>query len=151
MNEISDGICGADLQIMVRIRGLGRALGHVIGKGDRDDFDYVAQRRRPTAFARRQQVPMIVAHDESVLPAPDVEADVFPDDPMAPADVEDTGADIPADTGAQAAEDEHEGFPGGPSDPSMLTQYTDHVACSVWMRDVFIIFIFSYLLIKLYD
>ncbi|XP_028187785.1 uncharacterized protein LOC114374343 [Glycine soja] len=115
---------------MVRIRGLGRALGHVIGKGDRDDFDYVAQRRRPTAFARRQQVPMTVAHDESVLPAPDVEADVFPDDPMAPADVEDTGADIPADTGAQAAEDEHEGFPGGPSDPSMLTQYTDHVACS---------------------
>ncbi|XP_028187485.1 uncharacterized protein LOC114374084 [Glycine soja] len=50
---------------------------------------------------------------------------------MAPADVEDTGADIPADTGAQAAEDEHEGFPGAPSDPSVLTQYADHVACSV--------------------
>ncbi|XP_006579140.1 protein MAIN-LIKE 1-like [Glycine max] len=49
---------------------------------------------------------------------------------MAPVDVEDTGADIPADTGAQAAEDEHEGFPGGPSDPFVLTQYADHVACS---------------------
>ncbi|KAH1264993.1 Protein MAIN-LIKE 1 [Glycine max] len=49
---------------------------------------------------------------------------------MASADVEDTGADIPADTSAQAAEDEHEGFLGGPSDPSVLTQYADHVACS---------------------
>ncbi|KAH1214765.1 hypothetical protein GmHk_13G036053 [Glycine max] len=31
-----------------------------------------------------------------------------------------------------AAHDEHQGFPGGPSDPSVLTQYADHVACSVW-------------------
>ena len=31
-------------------------------------------------------------------------------------DVEDTRADIPAHTGAQAAEDEPEGFLGGPSD-----------------------------------
>ncbi|XP_028236908.1 protein MAIN-LIKE 2-like [Glycine soja] len=46
----------------------------------------------------------------------------------APAAVE----DIPADTGAEAAEDEHEGFPGGPSDPSVLTLYADHVAYSVW-------------------
>ncbi|KAH1247283.1 Protein MAIN-LIKE 1 [Glycine max] len=89
---------------MVRTRGLGRALGHVTGR----------------------------AHNEPVLPMPDVEADVFPDDPMAPTDVEDTGVDIHVDTGAQAAEDEHEGFPGGPSDPSVLTQYADHVACSVW-------------------
>ena len=51
-------------------------------------------------------------------PAPDVQADVFPDDPMASADVEDIVADILADTGTQAAEDEHEGFLGGPSDPS---------------------------------
>ncbi|KAH1256504.1 Protein MAIN-LIKE 1 [Glycine max] len=54
---------------------------------------------------------------------------------MAPAAVEDIVADIPADTGAEAVEDEHEGFPGGPSDPSVLTQYADHVACSVWMRE----------------
>ncbi|XP_025984555.1 protein MAIN-LIKE 1-like [Glycine max] len=40
--------------------------------------------------------------------------------------------DIPADTGAKPVEDAHEGFPGGPSDPSMLTLYADHVACSVW-------------------
>ncbi|KAL5161494.1 hypothetical protein HKD37_07G018770 [Glycine soja] len=73
---------------------------------------------------------MITVHDESVLPAPDVEADVFSDDPMAPADVKDTGADIPTDTGAQATNDEHEGFSGGPGDPSVLTQYADHIACS---------------------
>ena len=94
---------------------------------------------------------MTAVHDEPVIPAPDVEADVFSDDPMAPADVEDIVVDIPANTGAEAAEDEHEGFLGGPSDPSVLTQYADHVACSVWMGEVFIIFIFSYLLIILYD
>ena len=75
--------------------------------------------------------------DEPVIPAPDVQ-----DDPMeAPAAVE----DILADAGAEPAEDVHEGFPGGPSDPSVLTQYADHVACSVWTGEVFIIFIFSYL------
>ena len=100
MNEISDGICGIDLQIMVRTKGLGRVLGHVTGRGDRDDSDDAPQRQRPIAFARRLRVPVTVAHDEPVLPTPDVEADVFPDDPMAPADVENTRADIPADTGA---------------------------------------------------
>jgi len=84
-------------------------------------------------------------HDEPVVPAPDVEADVFPDEPMAPVDSEDIVANIPMDTGAEATEDEHEGFPGGPSDPSVLTQYGEHVACSVWTGEVFIIFIFSYL------
>ena len=100
MNEISDGICGIDLQIMVRTKGLGRVLGHVTGRGDCDDSDDASQRQRPIAFARRQRVPVTVAHDEPVLPTPDVEVDVFPDDPMAPTDVEDTRADIPADTGA---------------------------------------------------
>jgi len=155
VNEISDEIYGTDLQIMVRARGLGCALGHVtcrgVGRGNRDDYDDALQRRRPTASARRQRVLMTAAHDEPVVPAPDVEADVFSDDLMAPADVEDTGADIPLDTGAQAAENEHEGFPGGPNDLFVLTQYADHVACSVWTREVFIIFIFSYLLIILYD
>ena len=104
MNEISDGICGTHLQIMVRTRGLGHALGHVtgrgVGRGDRDDSDDALQRRWPTASAQRQRVPVTAAHDEPVVPMPDVEADVFPDDPIAPANVEDTGADIPADTGA---------------------------------------------------
>eukprot|EP00256_Glycine_max_P051186 XP_014617080.1 protein MAIN-LIKE 1-like [Glycine max] len=114
---------------MVRTRGLGRVLGQVtgrgVGRGDRDDSDDAPQGRRPTASTRRQLVAVTADHvDEPVIPAPDVQ-----DDPMeAPAAVE----DIPADTGAEAAEDEHEGFPGGPSDLSVLTLYADHVACSVW-------------------
>ena len=81
---------------------------------------------------------MTVDHvDEPVIPASDVQ-----DDPVeAPAAVE----DIPADTRAEPAEDAHEGFLGGTSDPSVLTQYADHVACSVWTGEVFILFIFSYL------
>ena len=78
--------------------------------------------------------------DKPVLPTPDVEADVFSDDPMAPTDVADTGVDIPADTSTQAAEDEHEGFLGGPSDPSVLTQYADHVACSMDGRGIYNIY-----------
>ncbi|KAH1199507.1 hypothetical protein GmHk_18G052852 [Glycine max] len=66
---------------------------------------------------------------------PATEADVFPNESMAGGDVEDTRADIPAHTGAQAAEDEPEGFPGGPSDPSVLTQYADHVAGNIWTRE----------------
>ncbi|XP_028214955.1 protein MAIN-LIKE 1-like [Glycine soja] len=119
-------------QIMVRTRGLGRALGQVTGRGvsrgDCDDSDDAPQRQRPTASTRRQRVVATAAHDEPVIPAPDVQ-----DDPMeAPTAVEDIVADISADTGTEAAEDEHEGFPSGPSDPSVLTQYVDHVACSVW-------------------
>ncbi|KAL5150221.1 Protein MAIN-LIKE 1 [Glycine soja] len=102
-----------------------------MGRGDRDDFDDAPQRQRPTASARRQRVAITAAHDEPVVPAPDVQ-----DDPMeAPAAVEDIVADIPADTGIEATKDEHEGFPGGSSDPSVLTQYADHVACSVWTRE----------------
>jgi len=139
---MSDGFCGTHLQIMVRTKGLGRALGQVtgrgVGKGDRDDSDDAPQRRRPTTSARRQRVAVTADHvDESVIPAPDVQ-----DDPMeAPAAVE----DIPADTGAEAAEDEHEGFSGDPSDPSVLTLYADHVAYSVWTGEVCILFIFNYL------
>jgi len=79
--------------------------------------------------------------DEPVIPASDVQ-----DDPVeAPAAVEDIPADILVDAGAEAAEDQPQGFPGGPSDPSVLTAYADHVACSVWTGEVFILFIFSYL------
>ncbi|XP_028223890.1 protein MAIN-LIKE 1-like [Glycine soja] len=125
-----------ELYINVRTRGLGRALGQVtgrgVGRGDRDDSDDAPQRRRPTASAWRQRVAVTADHvDELVIPAPDVQ-----DDPMeAPAVVEDIPADIPADASAEAAEDQHQGFPGGPSDPSVLTAYADHVAYSVWMGE----------------
>ena len=142
---MSDGFCGTHLQIMVRTRGLGRALGHVTGRGvdrgDRDDSDDAPQRRWPTASARRQRVVVTTEHNEPVVPA--TEADIFSDEPMVGGDVEDTRADIPAHTGAQVTEDELEGFPGGLSDPSLLTQYADHVAGSVWMGEVFIILNFS--------
>jgi len=79
--------------------------------------------------------------DEPVIPDPDVQ-----DDPMeAPAAVEDIPLDIPADAGAEAVEDQNQGFPGGPSDPSVLTAYANHVACNIWTGQVFILFIFSYL------
>ncbi|KAH1254847.1 Protein MAIN-LIKE 1 [Glycine max] len=129
---------------MVRTRGLGRALGHDtgrgVGRGDHDDSDDAPQRQRPTASARRQQVPVTVANDEPVVSATDadgasVEADVYADEPIAGGDVQDTGVDTPADTGAQAAEDELEGFPGGPRDRSVLTEYVDHIAGNIWMRE----------------
>ncbi|KAH1241622.1 Protein MAIN-LIKE 1 [Glycine max] len=116
---------------MVRTRGLGRALGQVtrrgVGRGDHDDSDDAPQRRRPTASTRRQRVAVTADHvDEPVIPDPDVQ-----DDPMeAPAAMEDIPVDIPADAGAEVAEDQPQGFPGGPSDPSVLTAYADHVACS---------------------
>ncbi|XP_028236550.1 protein MAIN-LIKE 1-like [Glycine soja] len=112
---------------MVRTRGLGRALGQVtrrgVGRGDHDDSDDAPQRRRPTASARRQRVAVTADHvDDPVIPDPDVQ-----DDPMeAPAVVE----GILADAGAEAAEDQPQGFPGGPSGPSVLTTYADHVARS---------------------
>jgi len=41
--------------------------------------------------------------------------------------------------GAYAGHDA-KGFSGGPRDPSVLTEYGDHVAVSVWNREVFKIF-----------
>jgi len=55
-----------DLQIMVRTRGLGRALARVIGRGRQDEHDAVdvPRRRRPTTSACRQRVH--IAIDEGV-------------------------------------------------------------------------------------
>ncbi|KAH1243447.1 Protein MAIN-LIKE 1 [Glycine max] len=94
---------------MVKTRGLGRALGRVVGRGlgrgDGDDSDSAPQHRRPTASARRRRVPVTVADD---VPA-DTDAE--------------TGVQ---DTGAEDVADEVEGFPGGPRDPSVLTEYAEH-------------------------
>ncbi|KAL5160031.1 Protein MAIN-LIKE 2 [Glycine soja] len=110
---------------MVRIRGLGRALGRIIGRAlgreDSHDSDDAPQRRRPTASARRQQGVVTVAEDEPVVPVDDPV--VAADKPMVAANVHDTGADEP------------EGFPGGLSDPSVLTKYAEHVAASVWSEE----------------
>ena len=61
-----------DLQIIARTRGLGRAIGRLIGRDRQDDHDAVdvPERRRPTASAGRQRVHQMTAD------APDMVEDV---------------------------------------------------------------------------
>ena len=126
----SDGICGRHLQTMVRTKGLGCALGKVIsralGRKDRHDSNDAPQRRRPTASACRQREPAAVAEDDHVVPAYEPVVGTY--ESVVDANVHAPGADEP------------EGFPGGLRDPSVLTEYADHVAVNVWSREVFIIF-----------
>ena len=88
----------------------------------------------------------------STIPAdlhavPEAEPVVAGDKPMVDADAQDTVAETDAqDTGVEDVVDEAEGFPGGPRDPSVLTEYAKHVAASVWSGEVFIMFNLSYLL-----
>ncbi|KAH1206385.1 Protein MAIN-LIKE 2 [Glycine max] len=128
---------------MVKTRGLGHALGRVgargLGKrGDGDDIDGAPQRQTPTASACRRRVPVILDDDVPVVPAdspaiPEAEAVVAGDEPMVDAAAQDTGAETNTqDTGAETGGDEPVGFPGGPRDLSVLTEYVDHVAGSVW-------------------
>ena len=69
----SDGICGRHLQIMVRTRGLGCALGRVIGRAlgreDRHDSYDAPQQRRPTTSTRRQREAALVVADEPMVAA----------------------------------------------------------------------------------
>ena len=69
------------------------------------------------------------------------------------ADVHPSGADAGADvhpSGAEADADEPEGFPSGSTNPSVFTEYAEHVAANVWTKEVFIIFNLSYLLSMCY-
>ena len=78
---------------------------------------------------------------------PEAEPDVASDKPMVDADAQDTDAETGVqDTGAEDVADEVEGFPGGPRDPSVLTEYAEHVVASIWSREIFIIFNLSCLL-----
>jgi len=146
INKISKFL---NLQIMVKTRGLDHALGRVgargLGKGgDGDDIDGAPLRQRPTASARRRRVPVILDDDVPVVPAdspavPEAEAVVAGDEPMVDAAAQDTGAETNTqDTGAETNGDEPVGFHGGPRDLSVLTEYADHVAGSVWSGQVFI-------------
>ena len=87
----------------------------------------------------------MVAADEPIVAA-DAGADIHPPSADVGVDVHPPGAD----TGAEATVDEPEGFPGGPSDPSVFTEYVEHVAANVWTEEVFIIFNLSYLLSMCY-
>ncbi|XP_028181541.1 protein MAIN-LIKE 1-like [Glycine soja] len=100
---------------MVKTRGLGHALGRVVGRGlGRGDGD-------------DSNVPV------DLHAVPEAEPVVAGDKPMVDADTQDTVAETDAqDTGVKDVVDEAEGFPGGPRDPSVLTEYAKHVAASVW-------------------
>ncbi|KAL5179109.1 Protein MAIN-LIKE 1 [Glycine soja] len=104
---------------MVRTRGLGRALGRVIdralGREDHHDSDDVPQRQRLTTSARRQR---------GAAPVPEDAATISEDIPAPGAEAVD---------GAEGfAVDDVEEFLGEPYDPSVLTEYGDHVALSIW-------------------
>ncbi|KAG5155031.1 hypothetical protein JHK82_013000 [Glycine max] len=128
---------------MVKTRGLGSALGRVgvrgIGRGgDGDDTDGAPQRQWPTASARRRRVPVILDDYVPVVPTdsptvPEAKAVVTGDEPMVDAAAQDTGVETDTQNiGAETNGDEPVGFLGGPRDPSVLTEYADHVAGSVW-------------------
>ncbi|KAH1246778.1 Protein MAIN-LIKE 1 [Glycine max] len=123
------------LQIMIKTRGLGHVLGRImarsLGRGDGDDSD--ARRRRVLVIVD-DVVPAVPtdspANSPTILEA---EAAVAGDKPMVDADAQDIGPETNTQNiGAQDAANEPEGFPGGPRNPSVLTEYADHVAASVW-------------------
>ena len=130
---------------MVKTKGLGRALGRVVARGlgrgeDGDDTDDAPQHRRPTASAHRRWVLVIIDDVVHVVPVdspavPEAKVVVAGDEPMVDAATPNTGAE----TDSQDIGDEPEGFPGGPRDLSVLTEYADHVAASVWSGQVIII------------
>ena len=107
------------MQIMVSTRGLGRALGHAIGKvlGRRDESDDdVPQWRRPIASACRQRQQQVVLVDP----------------PMAEEELVDIQAEAPIDEG----DADVEGFPCRPHDTSVLSDFENHIALRVWNGEV---------------
>ena len=122
---------------MARTRGLGRAIGRLIGRDRQDDRDAVdvPERRRPTALARRQRVHQMTADAPDM--AEDV-ADMTEDVPDLAEEALEMTADVQGADGAEGSHaDDAEGFPGGPRDPSVLTSFADHVAHVVWSGHVF--------------
>ncbi|KAL5128007.1 Protein MAIN-LIKE 1 [Glycine soja] len=120
---------------MARTRGLGRAIGRVVGRdrpADEDAAD-VPERRRPTASARRVRVHQMTTEGRDM--AEDV-ADMIDDVPEQPTEAPEMRADAQvADSGEGSdGDDAAEGFPGGPRDPSVLTSFAEHVAHAVWSR-----------------
>ncbi|RZB68368.1 Fatty-acid-binding protein 2 [Glycine soja] len=120
-------------EIMARTRGLGRAIGRVVGRdrpADEDAAD-VPERRRPIASARRLRVHQMTAEGRDM--AEDV-ADMTDDVSEQPTEAPEMRVDAQgADSGEGSdGDDAAEGFPGGPRDPSVLTSFAEHVAHAVW-------------------
>ena len=99
---------------MVRIRGGGNS------QPGRDEE--VAERRRPTASARRERVGVTI-DEEAPVQAPELVAEQAAVEPQVPQ--------------VDAADDDGDGFPGGPRDTSILISYADHVAYELWTGEVF--------------
>ncbi|KAL5190863.1 Protein MAIN-LIKE 1 [Glycine soja] len=119
--------------IMARTRGLGRAIGRVVGRdrpADEDAAD-VPERRRLTASARRLRVHQMTTEGRDM--AEDV-ADMTNDVLEQATEAPEMRADAQgADSGEGSdGDDAAEGFPGGPRDPSVLTSFAEHVAHAVW-------------------
>ena len=121
---------------MVRTRGLGRALGRALGRVVRGrggaEEEEVPQRQRPTASARRLRSSS-AAHDDA-QPAHEDPQPAHEDPQPAHVDPEPAHEDPPAD--AEVRDDAADGFPGGPSDMSVLTAYADHIAPRIWVGEV---------------
>ncbi|KAL5173191.1 Protein MAIN-LIKE 1 [Glycine soja] len=118
---------------MARTRGLGCAIGRVVGRdrpADEDAAD-VPERRRPTASVRRLRVHQMIAEGRDM--AEDV-ADMTDDVLEQATEAPEMRADAQgADSGEGSdGDDAAEGFPGGPRDPSVLTSFAEHVAHAVW-------------------
>ncbi|KAH1226272.1 Protein MAIN-LIKE 1 [Glycine max] len=118
---------------MARTRGLGHAIGRLVGRDrpdDQDDVD-VPERRRPTASARRLRVHQMTMEGRDM--AKDV-ADMTDDVPELAAEAPKMRADVQGADGGEGsdADDAAEGFPGGPRNPSVLTSFAEHVAHAVW-------------------
>ena len=122
---------------MVRIRGLGRVLGAGRGRGISEDAHQAddPRRRRPTASACRQRVRLCEDVTERSEDVPQLHEDVphvfdaTPEMTGATDAVQTEGVATDGSLGSPAAD---EGFPGGPRDPSILTDFAVHVAHSIW-------------------
>ncbi|KAL5131068.1 Protein MAIN-LIKE 2 [Glycine soja] len=122
---------------MVRTRGLGRALRAGRGRGISEDTHEadVPLRRRPTASACRQRVRLREDVTERPKDVPQLHEDV---PHVSDATLEMTGAADAVQTeevatdGSLESPAADEGFPGGTRDPSILTDFAEHVAHSIW-------------------
>eukprot|EP00256_Glycine_max_P065094 XP_025979689.1 uncharacterized protein LOC112997819 [Glycine max] len=120
-----------------RTRGLGRALGAGRGRGISEDAHEadVSLRRRPTASGCRQRVRLREDVTERPEDVPQSHEDVphvydaTPEMTGAVDAIQTEGVATDGSLGSPAAD---EGFPGGPRDPSILTDFAVHVAHSIW-------------------
>jgi len=109
-----------------------RTRGNISRRGSNDAPESSRQggaRKRPTASARRRG-----QHEANV-----VEDDV----------VENEVPDVPRED-EQVINNDGGGFPGGPYDTSLLTQYQDHVARMIWDGQVSkkFLYMFNFVVVK---